>query len=303
MSLSLKQLQAIRAVIQSGSVTDAASSLGISQPAVSMVLRDCAKDFGFPLFARKQGRLQPTSEAKALLPEIERILDGIDRIEQLADGLRDINVGLVRIASTPSLADNLVPQTIVKLRTSRAAIDVALYTMINSEVVTQVANGHVDFGLVLAPVDVLDTRPVDLISSELVCVVAPNHPLASCSSVEPRDLVPYPLISFNRGLPLGALIDQAFRKKGVQRRIALEISQSSSACALARVGAGVAIVDSFFLLGDLDLQLKRLKFIPKTMQTAQIILPRDGRVSRPARLLLNAIRESASTLSKIPHIL
>jgi DNA-binding transcriptional LysR family regulator len=295
---NLKHLRAIQAVIQSGSVTDAASSLGISQPAVSMALRDCASAFGFPLFERKQGRLQPTSEAIALLPEIERIIDGAHRVEELAAGLRDINVGLVRIASTPSLADNLVPDAVAQIRSSSKAIDIALYTMINSEVVEQVSTGRVDFGLVLAPIDALDTRELDLLKSELVCVVARSHPLARLRTVAPKDLAAFPLISFNRNLPLGALISRAFQSKGVRRHIDIEVSQSSSARALARTGVGVAIVDSFHLLGNRERGLKHLKFTPTTVQTAKIILPRDGRVSRPARLLLGAIRESAARLSK-----
>ena len=295
---NLNRLRAIQAVIHTGSVTDAASSLGVSQPAVSMALRDCASAFGFPLFERKQGRLQPTSEAMALMPEIERIIDGVQRVEELAAGLRDINVGLVRIASTPSLADNLIPHAVAQVRSSARAIDVALYTMINSEVVEQVSTGRVDFGLVLAPIDPVDTREVDLLNSELVCVVARNHPLARLRAVAPKDLAAFPLISFNRNLPLGALISRAFHSKGIRRHIDFEVSQSSSARALARTGVGVAIVDSFYLLGDRDRGLKHLKFTPTTVQTAKIILPRHGRVSRPARLLLGAIRQSAARLSK-----
>jgi hypothetical protein len=66
--------------------------------------------------------------------------------------------------------------------------------------------------------------------------------------------------------------------------------------ALARTGVGV--VDSFHLLGNRERGLKHLKFTPTTVQTAKIILPRDGRISRPARLLLGAIRESAARLSQ-----
>ena len=61
MSLSFRQLQIIGAVGRSGSVTGAAAALGISQPAVSMMLKDCTQAAGFPLFVRRQGRLQPTA--------------------------------------------------------------------------------------------------------------------------------------------------------------------------------------------------------------------------------------------------
>lgn len=299
MPLSVRQLQIIRAVIQTGSVTDAASALSISQPAVSIVLRDCAKVSGFPLFTRKQGRLQPTSETLALLPEIDRIFEGLDRVQQLVGGLRDIEVGFVSVAAPASLAENIVARAIAMLRASRATIDVALHTTNNADVASLVTTRRVDFGLVLAPVEILDTQATDLAKSELICVVAKDHPLAKRKWIEPRDLASYPLISFSRSYAMGALIDEVFRKKRVRRRISLEITQSSTARALAREGLGVAIVDSFYRLDDGSIDLKTVKFIPRTLQMSQVLMPKDGRISRPARLLLSSIRESAARLSKI----
>jgi len=294
MALSFRQLEVVRAVARHGAVTAAAAELGVSQPAVSMMLRECAASAGFPLFVRRRGRLQPTPELRVFLDDIERVFSGVDRINRLIEDMRDANVGSVVIAVTPALADSLLPPAIAAFRRARPRIQITVQTMDNIAVVETVMQGSVDFGLVLTPIADSDARLVPLCTGELVCVVHPDNPLAGRDAVEPRDLVPYPLISFSRLLPLGELVERSFHQAGVPRRIALEVSQSSVALALVRAGVGVAVIDPFLLAEDRDHGVVRLRLRPQATVGAQALLPRDGSLSRAALMLLATIRRSAA---------
>ncbi len=298
MSLNFRQLEIVRSVSRSGSVTAAAVALGISQPAVSMMLRDCTRAAGFPLFVRKQGRLQPTAETAALLTDLERLFDGFDRVNRLVEDMRDTTVGAVHIAATPTLADNLLPPAVAAFQKTRPNVRLTIHTMDNFSVIDHVVQEHVDFGLVLSPIAHLDARPIALCAAPLVCLVHEESPLATRTSVTPKDLAPYPLISFNRSLPLGMLVEQAFRKAGVAQRIALEVNQSSLACALARAGAGVAIIDPFWLMESRDQGLVRLQLRPRTEVVAQALVPKTRSLSRAARLFLAAVRKTAEGLRR-----
>lgn len=297
MSLTLRQLEVIHAVCRQGSVTAAAAILEISQPAVSMTLRDCAQAVGFPLFLRRQGRLQPTVEMQAMLPELERVFDGVERIDRLLDDMRDTRVGAVHIAVTPTLADNLLPRAVAALLAMRPHIRLTLRTMDNLGVVDEVTNERVDFGLVLTPLGKPEARLVALCTGALVCVVPAGHRLARQESVTPADLAPYPLISFGRGLPLGHLVESAFRQAGVPRRIGLEVNQSSVACALVREGAGVAVIDPFLRADPHERGVVTLPLRPSTLVTAQALVPHEARLSRVALLLLTTLRRTARSLS------
>lgn len=298
MSLNFRQLQIVRAVSQHGSVTAAASTLGISQPAVSMMLRDCTREVGFPLFLRKQGRLQPTMETRALLGDLDRIFSGVDRVARLLEDMRDVKVGTIQIAATPTLADNLLPRAIAAFQRARPQVQITIHTMDIVSAVNHVVQEQVDFGLILSPMAHFDTRAIELSTSDLVCAVHPDNPLARQGSVTPEALAPYPLISFSRTQPLGMLIEQSFRAAGVPRRIALEVNQSSVACALARAGAGVAIVDPFWFHDRRDTGLVRLEYRPRTKVTAEVLIPHGATLSRPARLLLKTIRETATAMKR-----
>ncbi len=296
MSLNTRQLEVIHTVIRTGSVTDAAEALEISQPAVSMVVKACEKSVGFPLFIRKQGRLQPTPEAKTLFPELERIFGGVERVHRLVDELKDSRVGLIRIAATPILADNLLSIASQYFLSPRPQVQISINSLPNYEVADHVMTERADFGFVLSPEKYLDTRVIDLCTSELVCVAPDNHPLAKYDRVSPHELIKFPFISFSRSLPLGSLIDGIFRREGLNRRIAVEITQSSTACAMVKAGVGLAILDPFALLGANSHGLVKIKLVSSTLMTAQLLMPANGRVSRPARIFIDTVSETVKTL-------
>ena len=129
MGLSFRQLEVLRAVARHGAVTAAASDLRVSQPAVSMMLRECAAAAGFPLFMRRQGRLQPTPELRVFLDDIERVFSGVERINRLIEDMRDASVGSVVVAVTPALADSLLPSAIAAFRRTRPRIQVTVQAM------------------------------------------------------------------------------------------------------------------------------------------------------------------------------
>ena len=162
----------------------------------------------------------------------------------------------------------------------------------------QVTEGYVDFGLALSPFGHLEARQIELCASELICIVHPQSPLATRGSITPKDLASHPLISFSKSLPLGMLVEEAFRKAGVNQRIALEVNQSSVACALVRAGAGVAIIDPFWPMGQSDQRLVRLRLRPRTEVSAQVLMPKTAALSRPAQLFLATLRKTAAALGR-----
>ncbi len=298
MSLSLRQLQIVYTVATSGSVTAAAEALGVSQPAVSMLLRDCSRDAGFPLFARRQGRLQPTPETRNLLIDLERVFDGVDRIGRLIDDMGDTTVGSINIAATAVLADNILPMAIAQFQRSRPRIQISIKTTDTPRVIASVVREEVDLGLALSPLIPHDARAIDLIAADLIAVVHSSHELAQRDFVEPQDILPYRLISFSRAQPIGALVEKAFREAKTPRRIAIKVNQSSVACALARAGAGVAVIDPFWLVGTRDGAITCLKFHPKTSISAQVLVSTNAPLSRPTRMFIASMRRTVRDLQR-----
>lgn len=299
MRLTVRQMEVIRAVSLHGSVTLAADALGVSQPAVSLMLRECAAHAGFPFFLRKRGRLQSTRETQALLAELNRVFDGIEHVNRLIDDLRQTGAGAVHIATLPTLAENLVApaSAAFQKRWSRIQISVATASD-NLSVADAVMHGRAEFGILLSPsrreTDRLrGARLTELCVADMVCLVHPDNPLAGRRAVSPADLEPYPLISFSRNLPLGELLEHSYRKAGIVRSTAIEVTYTSVAYSLARSGAGVAIVDPFHVCSRRHPDVAVLPFEPRTQVRAKLLLPGNTTLSRAAQLFLTALRKTS----------
>ncbi|HTK01443.1 MAG TPA: LysR substrate-binding domain-containing protein, partial [Bordetella sp.] len=84
----------------------------------------------------------------------------------------------------------------------------------------------------------------------------------------------------------------SFRRAGVVRRIATEVTLTSVACSLARSGAGAAIIDPFHLWAPRDHGVVTLRFQPRTEVKAQMLLPNNTPLSRSAQLFVSALRRT-----------
>ena len=107
--MDLRLLEAFRAVVDHRSVTNAATVLGVTQPAVSAQIARLEQELGFSLFDRGTGRLKPTPEGVLFYAEASKALTGIDRLTQAAEHIRTAQTGRLIIASHPSAAIRCCP--------------------------------------------------------------------------------------------------------------------------------------------------------------------------------------------------
>jgi DNA-binding transcriptional LysR family regulator len=282
MSPRFRQLEIFRAVMESGSVTEAARLLRVSQPAVSKILQQAEGQLGFQLFIREHGSLTPTAEARKLLPELIKGLAAMESVHRLADDLRDARSGVVTVAASASFGTSLIGATIERFRSSRPKARVVLQTLLNHEIVEFVAEHKVDLGLALSPAEDSATSAHDFCSADLLCVMPRDHPLAAGKNVTPADLQDFPLISFSRDRPIGALIEAAYIRAGLRRKVAIEVTQSWTACALVQAGSGIAVVDGFAWLGGMFPELVAKPLAPAVRITGRLLSPRHRPISRLA---------------------
>ena len=134
-NMNLRQLDAFRAVMMTGSVTNAADYLHLSQPAVSRLIGDLERSVGFSLFIRAKGSpLVPTPEAESLYSEVERTFAGMDALRRAADDIKSFRSGNLRIACLPALAMGFMPAVIEAFRAEHPTVTIQLQTRSSSTV-------------------------------------------------------------------------------------------------------------------------------------------------------------------------
>jgi DNA-binding transcriptional LysR family regulator len=245
--MNARQLEIFHAVMRSGTITGAASFLGISQPAVSKAMQAMERKLGFALLRPVKGRLYPTPEAERLLPDADRIMAEMSAFQRLTGEVRTGGAGLVRVAASSASATALLPLATARFRRVHPTVRISSHMLPARGVAEAVAAGMVEFGLALSPVQFPGLAVRTLGAAEMVCIAPLGHPLLRRETVSPTDIARYPLISFGGETHFGRLLDQAFDGAGAKREVTLQVTMSVVAACYVQQGVGVAVVDNFIL--------------------------------------------------------
>jgi DNA-binding transcriptional LysR family regulator len=297
--MTLRQLETLYAIMKAGSLTAAARNLHVTQPAVSAVLKHTEQQVQMKLFERIGGRLHPTPEALALLPDLEEIFGRIDTVSRVVQELRDGRTGKLVIATSPTLLNALLPQAVAALRKSSPRISILMDSLPTPLAIARVSRREADMGLVYAPVADSALDAEDLLTTEMACAMPAGHALARKKEIGASDLADASLISTGPRTRLGTLIDEACKRAGhPPPAIGIEASSSLTACMMVSCGAGLALVDrSIELCGKFD-ELVFRPFRPHIDIRIQLIFPRDRPRSRASQQLAGWLKKKYRPLSR-----
>jgi DNA-binding transcriptional LysR family regulator len=241
--MNLRQIEVFRAVMVTGSTTDAARLLHVSQPGISRMVRLLELRLGVALFERRKGRLVATPEAHTLQQEIERVYRGVQRVQDVAQRLRSGNHASLRVLSSANTALQLVPRAIARLIEGAPAAKVYFEALPTREIVKLLAAEEADVAITSAPLDhpSLDVREIGHWS--LVCALPRGHALAAGPALALTQALRQHLIVYSPEAPQTAVIDAWLAQHAIERQVAVEVRSGYAACSMAAAGIGVAFVD------------------------------------------------------------
>lgn len=269
---TLRELEVLRALIHYGKTTAAALKLGISQPAISRAIHQLEARTGLSLFRREGGRLLPTAAALALHQESEPIFLTFERLERAR--WRPANASAVlRVAAPPTLAHWFLHPLLAAF--CRREPDTRIYVEIGSgpEVVTMLANGDMDLGMVDSGPGHAGVRYLAFRTSHAHAVMRTDFPLAGQEVITPHDLHQQPFIALARRFPSRTQLERLFLGAGIQPDIFIEVSTAVAAYEFARAGVGLTIINPFpmSLRNDPDMCFR--PFSPTIAYETSFVLP------------------------------
>ncbi len=243
--MKLRQLEAIRAVINRGTTTHAAKALGLTQSAVSRLITQMENELGLSLFDRRHGRLLITPEGKLFYDVALKVLEGIDQMAATARDIRTLRAGALRIIAMPALAYGLLPNTIAKINRRHKQVKISIDVGGRRELQDGIVNGQYDLGLATLPVDPEGIDVMPLCAIDAVCVAPRDHPLAANETIAAAELAGLRFISIDPRTLLRYRTDELFGKLGIRRVLGIEAQSSMMACNLVARGLGVSVVHPF----------------------------------------------------------
>ncbi len=278
--MNIRQLQALKAVIENHTTMRAAEKLGLSQPAVSGLISGLEKSLGLRLFERVKGRLLPTPEAYKLADEAGKLLASYTRIGQRARQLSELKAGELQIASLPGPALEFMPRLIAEFMRDKPDVRVHLQIRPSIEVQEWITSGYMDLGLAELPID--DQRlDSELMTMRCVCIVPATHALASRKVITPRDLDGVPFIALEPGHLTYARLASEFQNVRANFNVRVNVQLFMPACIFVENGLGVAVVDPISAQLHSQRGLVAIPFEPVIPFTIGLIRP----AGKPASLL------------------
>lgn len=227
--MRLRYLQALRAVMERGTVTAAARQVGRTQPQVSRLIGSLEAELGFDLFLRRGRRLVPTPEGSAFYQRAERILAGWDDIATIADDIRTRREPQLRLISQPFLGHALLPATMAAFLARHPRFRWSLEIR-SRGVGDWIAGQQVDLGLAALPLEQAGVRSRPFATASVVAVVPAGHRLARRRIIEPGDLAREKFIALKPYTLLRAMTDGLFARHGLALDIRAEMASGLSAC-------------------------------------------------------------------------
>ncbi|MDT0684350.1 LysR substrate-binding domain-containing protein [Roseicyclus sp. F158] len=283
--MNQKQIEAFRMVMRHGTVTGAAKALSVSQPAVSRHIADLEASLGFPLLLRFGGRVEATREAHAFFAEVERMYYGFDRLAQEAQKIRGHQRTTLRLASLPMASFGLIPAAVSAFVARHPGAEVTHDVHTSSRILDQLSARQIDIGLAQTVAARPDVEVVASYTTKCVCVMTRSDPLATRDVITPADLAGRPLVVLNHRTVTYGYVLQRFAEAGVAPDIVAETQPSYSACGLAALGVGIAIVDPV-TSGVFGEALTSVAFAPEIPFDFQVLTARDAPFSRAAAAFL-----------------
>jgi DNA-binding transcriptional LysR family regulator len=294
-----RQIEAFKAVMDTGRVTDAATRLHLSQPAVSKLLSNFEAALGMRLFVRAKKRLTPTVEAQALLREISKIFVGVQEVSRFASGLRSMRTGELTIVSIATFGQRHLPEVLASFLKDHPAVNVGLHLRSSSEVAEWAAEQRADVGISMMPVEHPAVRDEILCEVDAVCVLPNGHRLRDEPVIRPHHLAGENFVSFMRDGRLRHVIDSVFEKARVQRQLRVDTFLSDSACALVAADVGVSIVEPFTAFEYARAgRLVARPFAPSVRYQFRLLFPRFREPSLVAQAFVKQLRGSIDDFLK-----
>ncbi|MEN2786929.1 LysR family transcriptional regulator [Sphingomonas qilianensis] len=290
--MNLRQIQVFHAVYSVGSISGASRLLNVSQPSVSKIVKHAETKLGFALFRLVRGRLAPTEEAHILFREAADLHARIDTFQRAARNLRTTSEGHIRMAVLPSLALSLVPEAVVRFRQRMPRVTFDVSAIHHNDFREALASRECDF--VIGHHLLLDPEISGaVIGHGRVGALFHRRLLPEADTVVGAEM-----LAANQVIGLSSDVAIAGLAASVIATMitpAVLVHSVYLAAAMARQGAGIAIVDEFTARGYVDDSLIFLPLAPSVTFELNVLHLGSNPLTRLAKSFIDLNRQMIAT--------
>lgn len=292
MNITLRQVQAFLAVAELGSFTRAAEKLGMTQPALSLLVRELEGHLGLKLLDRTTRRSQVADGAVEIEQSIRQAYAQMEEVVRRAGDIAALRSGTLRVAAPPTFSAAIMPWAISEFRRIYPGVDITLLDTLEAiEIVIEQDRADLGVGT-FSPVETTFDRT--LLMKDKLCVIAPaDSALAQKSMVEWNVLNGMAKIGLSTESGIRALVDRALADAGIPGAYDFTVHSINTVLSFVESGLGIAVLPSYAMALRGARRIVAIELVNPVVSREISIVKKQGRSLAPAALkFIEILRKS-----------
>ena len=294
---TLHQLKVFEAAARHGSFTRAAEELFLTQPTVSMQIKQLTKSVGLPLFEQVGKRLYLTEAGRELFATCRQIFDTIAQFEMKVADLKGLKQGQLRLAVITT-AKYFIPRLLGRFCQLYPGIDIALQVT-NHEGILERMSGNMDDLYIMSQVpEHLDVNCQPFLENPLVVLAPVDHPLANEKNIPVQRLADEPFIMREPGSGTRRAVQKLFDEHGVVAKVKLELGSNEAIKQAIAGGLGISVLSRHTLITeDQDVTILDVEHFP-IQRNWYMVYPSGKQLSIVARAYFEYLLDAAKQFAQ-----
>ncbi|HTN93304.1 MAG TPA: LysR family transcriptional regulator [Gallionella sp.] len=256
--LTLRQLQVFESAAAKLNFSQAAKQLYLSQPAVSMQIKQLEESIGLPLFEQMGKKIYLTEAGRELFHYCRNITQQLAEMESVFEAMKGLGHGKLTI-SVVNTANYFTPKLLARFCRRYPDINVILQVANRDAVLKQLADNSTDVAILGLPPDGLDISAEPFLDNPLVVIAAPDNPLAKQKRIKFSKLAEENFLSREPGSGTRSAMERVFAQHKVQPHIIMEVETNEAIKQAVQAGMGLGILSLHSI--ELELETKRLAML------------------------------------------
>ena len=253
--ISLRQLQVFESVARHLNHSHAAAELFLSQPAVSMQIKQAENAVGLPLFEQVGKKLYLTEAGREMLQYSRNILQLVNEMESVFGEMKGLERGHLNI-SVVSTANYFMPQLLAKFIQAHPKVQVSLSVANRDTVIKLLSENIADLAIMGQPPEGTDMVAEPFMLNPLVVIAAPSHPLAHAKMIHPKQLSKEVFLLREQGSGTRGVVERFFASHRLALPTHMEMDTNEAIKQSVQAGMGLGIISRHGI--ELELETKRL---------------------------------------------
>ena len=289
-----RQLQAFDMLCSTGSFTETAKRLFLTQSAVSHSMKSLEEECGSRLFRRQGKKVSLTEAGDRLLRFTRPFLVEMEKVREELDGFEKFGVGRIRLGASAQACRFLLPPMLSQFKKEHPLCRFEVKCEDTPRCLEMLGLGEIDLAITLEPIRINEIEFAPCFSDELRVVVPSHHRWAEAGKVNWSEAGEESFILYSRGSYTFRIINDYLNRAGVRLAGFMEISNPEASKELIKVGMGVGLMADWVV--DSEVRRGELKSLPlgrKKLHRTWGVSVRKGReINKAERIFIKTAQES-----------